>query len=249
MICGRGLCESIPVKNKHFICLLLLIGAGSACAENMEALIERNQKAALPKFPIADTKNFHTLQQAACNGDLSAQKQLPAMLMAHVKKVYQPLVKTGGLLFSVRRPIHGYDDERNNYAVNLENFFEKTTGQVQIKKRDFTVTTTNGTVFQVRYPEYKPADASVKVMKDGQAMWIALADLTAADKRFLENIFADENFKSAGEFVISSVDSRNGEVTRRNKDRVSGMDEETGEEVGGGVCFGRIARYCPQNHS
>ena len=243
------MCKTVGMKAKLFIIVWFFIGAACTYAVeapakpnqkkapkipvNMEALVKQNQKNALPKFPIADTKAFGALQKAAQSGDLAAQEKLPAMLVSHMKAVYLPLSKNRGLHFSVRDPVRGYDDATNNYAVNLDDFFNETTGQVKIKKHNFTVTATNGTVFQVRYPEYKPADASVKVMRDGQSMWIALADLKAEDKRFLKNIFVDEGFESAGSFMISSEDSNRETVGHSEKDKVSGTHEETGEKVDG----------------
>lgn len=221
------------MKSKLFAVLLLLTWGFCAFAENIETLLKRSQKNALPKFPAADTKAFDALQKAAQDGDPAAQKKLPAMLNAHVQAVYRTLSKNRGLLFSVREPISGYDDATNNYAVNLNNFFSETSGRVKIKKRDFTVTATNGTVFDIRYPTFKSAGAAVEAMKDGKPVWVALSDLTAADKYFLENIFADEGFESSGQFVISSEDSSREEVSRSQKDKVSGTHEETGEKVVG----------------
>ena len=243
------MCKTVGMKAKLFIIVWFFIGAACTYAVeapakpnqkkapkipvNMEALVKQNQKNALPKFPIADTKAFGALQKAAQSGDLAAQEKLPAMLVSHMKAVYLPLSKNRGLHFSMRDPVRGYDDSTNNYAVNLNNFFDETTGQVKIKKRDFTVAATNGTVFNIRYPRYKSATASVEVMKDGKTLWVALSDITAADKYFLENIFADEGFDSSGEFLVSSEDSSKEEASRVKRDKVSSTHEETGEKVEG----------------
>jgi hypothetical protein len=221
------------MKNKFFIIILGVFGAACAPAVNMEVLIKQNQKGSSPKFPVDSVRAFGALQESAQSGDFAAQKKLQTMLASRIQVVYASLVKSGGLLFSVRRPIKGYDDTLNNYAVNLESFFEETTGQVRVRKHDFVVTATNGTVLQISYPEYKSADTSVEVSKDGKTCWVALSELNAPDRKFVENALADEVFKSSGEFEISSVDSRNAEASRGNKDQTSRIHEETGEKIEG----------------
>jgi len=221
------------MKIKIFTSVLFFIGATYASAVTIEALVARSQKNALPEFPTEDTKEFRALQEAAQKGTGVDQEKLTSMLMSHIGKVYTPLEKNGGILFSVRRPVNGYDEASKNYAVNLESFFAETTDRIKIEKRDFMVTATNGTVWHVGYLEYKPSDASIEVSKDGKTSWIALADLKTNDKRFVENACADEVFKSSGEFEISSADSRSGDETLGQKDKVSHVNAETGEKVVG----------------
>ena len=221
------------MKNKFFLNLIVLAGAAYVSAANFETLIKQHQKATAPKFPVASAREFGALQESAQSGDFAAQKKLQAMLASRIQAVYAPLVKNGGLLFSVRRPVRGYDDASNNYAVNLEEFFEETTGQVRVRKHDFTVTATNGTVFRIGYPEYKPADVSVVVSKDGKTCQVALSELKAPDRKFVENALADEVFKSSGEFEIFITDSRSAEASRGNKDQTSRIHEETGEKIEG----------------
>jgi hypothetical protein len=221
------------MKNKFFLNLIVLAGAAYVSAANFETLIKQHQKATAPKFPVVPAKDVSVLQEAAQTGDVVAQKKMQTMLLSRVQEVYAPLVKNGGILFSVRRPVKGYDDALNNYAVNLESFFEETTGQVRVRKHDFTVTATDGTVFQVGYPEYKPAEASIEASKDGKNRLVRLSELNATDRQFVENALADEIFKSSGEFEISSVDSRSEEERRGSKDNVSGVSQSTGEKVTG----------------
>lgn len=210
-------------------CLLL---ASFASAANIESIVRKNQKAALPEFPKADPAAFSSLQKAAVNGDVVSQDKIPVLLTAHLKAVYAVLSKQSGLLFSVRKPARGYEKSASNYAVNIEEFFAETADNVRIKKSNFEASGKDGTVWQIPFLKYKPDGAMIEVKKNGQAQWLALADLRDADRRFVESAFADEAFESSGEFIISSADSRSDGETRE-KDKVSGTHYLTGEKLEG----------------
>jgi hypothetical protein len=210
-----------------------LLFATLASAENIETIVRRNQKAALPEFPAVNAANFRSVQEKALNGDVPAQAKIPSLLTTHLKSVYGILSKQKGLLFSVRDLERGYDKAENNYAINIKELFEATTDEIHIKKRDFEVAETNGTVWQITVPTYKPDGAMVQVKKNGQAQWLALSDLCDRDRRFVENVLADEIFESSGGFDVSSVDDRQGEVENREKDKISTISKTTGEKVEG----------------
>jgi hypothetical protein len=169
---------------KLFSCCLLL--ASLASAENIESLVRRNQKAALPEFPAGNTADFSSLQKAAVSGDASAQAKIPFRSIDHLQSVYGILAKQGGLLFSVRRPARGYDQAKSNYAVNIAEFFETTTDDIRVEKSNIEVTGKDGTVGQISVLKYKPDGAMIEVKKNGQAKWVALADLRDATAGLLK---------------------------------------------------------------
>jgi hypothetical protein len=218
------------MKYKPFVCCLLL--ASFASAANIESLFRRNQKEALPEFPAGDTSDFSSLQKEALRGDSSAQTKIPALLTEHLRSVYGVLNKQGGLLFSVRRPVRGYDKAEKNYAVNIAEFFEATTDDIRVKKNDFEVTGKDGTVWPITVLKYKTDGAMIEVKKNGQPQWLALADLNDADRRFVENAFADESFESDRELIISSEDSRSDGATYE-REKVSHTHYLTGEQLDG----------------
>lgn len=207
--------------------------ASVASAENIESLVRKNQKAAIPEFLAGHTAEFSSLQKAALNGDVSAQEKIPSLLTAHLRSVYGILNKQGGLLFSVCRPVRGYDEAAKNYAVNIAEFFEATTDDIRVAKSDFEVTAKDGAVYQIGLLKYKTDGAMIEVKKNSRAQWIALADLCDKDRRFVENALADEAFESSGDFEIFGSDSRNEEGENKDRDKVSYKSSSTGEKVEG----------------
>lgn len=165
-------------------------------------------------------------------GEFAAQKEISSLLTTHLRSVYGVLARQGGLLFSVRRPVRGYDKAASNYAVNIAEFFEATTDTVRVKKSNFEVAAMEGTLCQVSVLNYKPAGAMIEVKKNGQEQWLALADLCAADRRFVENALADEAFESSNDLIISSEDSRS-DGASLEKEKVSSTHYLTGEKVEG----------------
>jgi hypothetical protein len=202
-------------------------------AITMEALIRKNQKAAMPVFPKVDSGNFESLCKSASDGDTAAQEQLLNLQMRHIRSAYKPMKPLGGLLFSVRKPEKGYEGEENNYAANLDEFFDETSDDVRVNKKSFSVQTKTGESYAVTVLKYAPSEQAIDV-KDGETVkTVPLSDLTDKDRQFVENALVDDQFKSSRELVISSVDDRLGEVASKGKDKVSSTHYLTGEKVKG----------------
>lgn len=210
-----------------------LLFASFLFAEDIESIVRRNQKAAVPQFPAAGEPDFKALQKAALSGDAAARTKLPSLFTAHLKSVYGILAKQGGLLFSGRRPVPGYDTGRNNYAVNIDEFFEAAAVDRRIRKFDFEVASKNQDVFQVSVLRYRPADRTIEVKNGRDTKWVALDDLSGMDQMFVQNALMDEMFESSNDFMITSEDSRPDEGSERVKGQVSFKSRDTGEQVEG----------------
>ncbi len=218
------------MKYKIFLCSLLSVF--TAFASTMDELVRQNQKLVAPVFASGPVKEFSTLQSAAAGGDEAAQKKIADLPVRHLKTVYGQLNRQGGLLFSVRRPVKGFDSSDKNYAVNIDEFFEKTTAGVTVNKKGFEVHTQTGAVFSVSYPKYKPSEKAIEVKAGAELRWLPLSELAAADRRFVENALADDSFSSSGELKISIDDKRDDDSSYKDKS-VSNIHRDTGEKVEG----------------
>ncbi len=223
------------MKIELLLSFLLLVSLASA--ENIDSIVQRNQKAAKSQYPVNKAADFSALQIAAIKGDANAQEKLLELSAKHIQTVYGILGKQGGLLFSTRRLISGYDTAQNNYAVNLIEFFEATADKVSVKKKYFDVTAQDGAILSVSFLTYKPVDKAIEVKKDGKSTTVALADLCEADQKFIIEALEDEQFESSSDLVISSEDSQ-GEGSSFEKEKRSGMVESTGEKVTGNFVVG-----------
>ncbi|NNJ71034.1 MAG: hypothetical protein HKP10_07075, partial [Kiritimatiellales bacterium] len=176
------------------------------------------------EFPAVETGQFEARHEAAAGGDISAMKELYSQVSRHIHDVYSPLEKNGGLLFSCRKPLKEFDDPENNYAVNLEHFFEETTDDVRIRKRGFKVQALDGSEYTVSFLEYNPADAAVKVKDGEESRWMPLTELVEKDRMFVENALMDDLFDSRS-FEISIDDRRlRGEEMKTSNYKVAFSD-------------------------
>ncbi len=230
LILLKCLWQKTFMKIKLFLGVLSL--AGLLSAETIETIVERNQKTALPAYPETVPVNFAGLQKKAVAGDDDAYLKVPQISITRIWAVYKVLSAHRGLLFSVRKPVRGYDTAKNNYAVNIEEFFAATSDGIRIKKNGFDVCTSNGVIYSVTGLNYSPADSSIEVKNGSVSSRISLNQLTAADRRFVENALQDEIFDSSSSFLISSQDARSDGESKQG-DKVSGTYRATGEKVSG----------------
>jgi len=204
--------------------ITVMMVASLVISDSMPNLIGQNRKSPLPKFPSVEAESFEDLQKAAAEGDLPASVELYSLVSKHVHVVYKSLKKGGGLLVSCRRPSRDFDDPENNYAVNLEEFFEETTDDVRIRKRDFKVHALDGSEYTVSFLDYDPANKAVKVKDGEKSRWIPLAELAEKDRVFVENALADDLFKSRS-FEITIDDKRlRGEEMKTSEYKVAFSD-------------------------
>ncbi len=176
-------------------------------AEDVETLLKKNQKSAVPEFPAIDAGPFESLHEAALKGDASAGTKLFGLVFSHIKAVYRPLKPLGGLLFSSRKPIRGFGESENNYAVNISDFFEETTDKVRVRKRGFDVHTLDGASYPISYLQYKSSSKAIQFKNGAETSLIPLAELTEKDQFFVRNALVDELFDSR-EFEVSVDDKR-----------------------------------------
>jgi hypothetical protein len=215
------------------VCFSLLFPAISLSA-NLEALIRNGQKASAPVFPEVNCGDFRILCKSALEGNINDQRRLVDFQLRYIESVYNPLKPTGGLLVSSRKLEKGYDTASGNYAVNLNAFFEETSDEVQVRKKNFEVQTRAGVSYPVAFPRYHPADDSIEVKDGGGSKWIPLAELTDRDGRFVRNALADEVFESSSGFDISISDTRLNDISRdEQRGHVDHIHDETGERVSG----------------
>ncbi|MCU0858577.1 MAG: hypothetical protein MUC65_09270 [Pontiellaceae bacterium] len=189
---------------------LVLFATASGYGVTIPDLVKRVQNDD-PKFPPVNVEEFKSLQAAAVEGDALAQAKVVDFSIGHMEVVYAPLQKCGGLLFSVRKPVEKYNDASSNYALNLAAFFEGTTDKVRIKKQKFEVKTKDGFSYLVATPRYRKKEEAIEVTVGTGVQSVPLADLSDADRRFVESALADQAFKS--DLKISFEDSRSeGEI-------------------------------------
>ena len=163
----------------------------------------KNLRARIPTFPTPEIGDFKALHQAALMGDSESSDALYQRVSEYFKAVYTPLEAGRGLHFSVRRPVKGYDEATQNYAVNLKEFLDETTDSIRVTKKRFSVTTRNGESFPISYLRYKPSGQLIQTKNpDGSIHWLPLDELCDNDRRFVESAFADEVFDSR-QFSIS----------------------------------------------
>lgn len=217
------------MKAKHTIIGLLVCTGSLAVAENLPEIVQRFQKKPFPALPAARTGEFVLLQKKALDGDQAAQRQISTMLESQMTSIYSVVSKSGGLVFSLRKPRSGfYDSVTDNYALNIEKLFADTADTVVVKKRDFEVHTTGGETGVVRLLKYRLADESIEIQKNGQPQWIALTNLTDSDRFFVKSGFEDKVFESTHDLDISIDDSRLGEVGSSEK-KVAGVSHSSGQ--------------------
>lgn len=219
---------------KYKIFLFSLLAACTGYSTGLDVLVAQNQKAAAPVFPAAVkfVREFKLAQPLALRGDAEAQKKIPELLIRQFELVYSRMARQGGLLFSVRRPVKGFEAAENNYAVNLAGLLEDTAEQVKVSKKDFSVQSKDGAVYSVLYPKYKPSEQAIEVKSDAGARWLPLADLKPSDRLFVQNALADESFASTSDFSISIADHRSDGTSGEGK-KISAMHEDTLETVEG----------------
>jgi hypothetical protein len=165
------------------------------------------QRAAEPSASKITPLTFELKCNAAQNGDVATQTMIQEFLGESMRRVYASMNDYGSLFFLVRTPVKGFDTAEKNYAVCLADFFKKTCDKVKVPKSDFEVKTKNGSSYKVSYLQCVPSQQAI-VVKDGEvSVNMPLADLTDADRSFVEIALMDKQFES-NQFKIEVKDGR-----------------------------------------
>lgn len=219
---------------RRLLIVLLTAAAGASWSADIPSLVKKNIKVPPPAFSQTASTAFLEAQQKAAAGDAAAQKLVFSIVHQHLRQVYAKLKNQQNLLFSVRKLEEGFDSETDNYAVNIDRFFENTTDTVRVKKRNFTVRDLAGKEFKISRVRYNAEDQSVEAYDGTRKTRLRLAELQERDRDLVLNALKDEQFGSEQALTIRVEDERLGEVGKKESG-YSGYVKATGEYVSGSL--------------